>query len=41
MIFVWNGKTANPFVKSIALSKAFDLESIINKGGEILLEVNK
>lgn len=39
MIFVWNGKQANPFIKSIALMRAFDLESIINKGGEVLLQI--
>jgi hypothetical protein len=39
MIFVWNGKTANPLVKSIALSNAFDLENLINKGKDPFLQV--
>ncbi len=40
MIFVWNGKTANAALKSLALSNAFELETIINKCGEVLLQVN-
>jgi len=39
MIFVWNGKTANPLVKSIALANAFDLESLINKGKDAILQI--
>jgi len=39
MIYVWNGKTANPFLKSMALSKGFDLEKVIMKGGENILQI--
>lgn len=39
MIFVWNGKAANPLVKSIALSNAFELENIITKGKDPFLQV--
>jgi len=37
MIYVWNGKTANPFLKSMALSQGFELEKLIVKGGENIL----
>ena len=37
MIYVWNGKTANPFLKSMALSQVFELEKLIVKGGENIL----
>lgn len=39
MIFVWNGKSSNPLVKSQALSNAFELENVISKGGEKLLQI--
>jgi hypothetical protein len=39
MIFVWNGKTANPLVKASALSNAFELENLLNKGKDSLLLV--
>jgi hypothetical protein len=39
MIFVWNGRTANPLVKASALSNAFELENLLNKGREHLLEI--
>lgn len=37
MIYCWNGKKANPFIKSLALSSAFELEKLIVKGGENIL----
>ncbi|KRW99600.1 hypothetical protein PPERSA_01209 [Pseudocohnilembus persalinus] len=39
MIYVWNGKTANPFIKSFSLSQAFELEKLIVKGGENILNI--
>ncbi|EAS01558.2 dual specificity phosphatase domain protein (macronuclear) [Tetrahymena thermophila SB210] len=39
MIFVWNGKTSNPLIKSLALSSAYDLESLIEKGRENILQI--
>jgi protein-tyrosine phosphatase len=39
MIFVWNGKNANPLVKSLALSAAFEFESLINRAKDPLLQV--
>ncbi|CAD8182181.1 unnamed protein product [Paramecium pentaurelia] len=39
MIFVWNGKTANPLIKAQALSNAFELENLLNKGRDPLLEI--
>ena len=41
MIFVWNGKMASPLVKSLALSAAFEFESLINRAKESLLNVFK
>lgn len=37
MIYVWNGKNANPLIKSFSLSSAFKLENLISKGGENIL----
>eukprot|EP00330_Aristerostoma_sp_ATCC50986_P003477 CAMPEP_0114589114 /NCGR_PEP_ID=MMETSP0125-20121206/11651_1 /TAXON_ID=485358 ORGANISM="Aristerostoma sp., Strain ATCC 50986" /NCGR_SAMPLE_ID=MMETSP0125 /ASSEMBLY_ACC=CAM_ASM_000245 /LENGTH=90 /DNA_ID=CAMNT_0001785855 /DNA_START=323 /DNA_END=595 /DNA_ORIENTATION=- len=37
MIFVWNGKGSNPLVKSMALSAAFDLDTLITKAKDPLL----
>ena len=39
MIYVWNGKTANPFLKSMALSQGFELEKLIMEGGENILQI--
>lgn len=39
MIFVWNGKTANPLIKAHTLSNAFELENLLNKGRDTLLEI--
>ena len=39
MIFVWNGKNSNPLIKSLALSSAYNLEGLIEKGSDTLLEV--
>ena len=39
MIFCWNGNKADPFIKSSALSSAYELESVIKKGGQNLLKV--
>lgn len=40
MIFAWNGKTANPLVKAQALSNAFELENLLNKGKDPFLQVH-
>jgi len=39
MIFLWNGKTANSLMKSMAFSAALDLDTLINKTKEQLLQV--
>ena len=39
MIFAWNGKTANALVKAQALSCAFEVENLLNKGGDPLLKI--
>lgn len=39
MIFVWNGKQANPLIKAQALSNAFELEDLLNKGKDPLLNI--
>eukprot|EP01016_Furgasonia_blochmanni_P003180 TRINITY_DN11245_c0_g1_i1.p1 TRINITY_DN11245_c0_g1~~TRINITY_DN11245_c0_g1_i1.p1 ORF type:complete len:237 (-),score=30.72 TRINITY_DN11245_c0_g1_i1:34-744(-) len=39
MIFVWNGKSAYPLIKSLTLSTAFDLENFLNKGRDPLLQI--
>jgi hypothetical protein len=39
MIYVWNGRSADAFIKSLALSNAFELEKLIVKGGENILQV--
>ncbi|CAK63622.1 unnamed protein product (macronuclear) [Paramecium tetraurelia] len=39
MIFVWNGKAANPLIKASALSNAFELENLLNRGRDPLLEI--
>lgn len=39
MIFVWNGKNSNALVKSLALSSAYNLESLVEKGRDKLLHL--
>lgn len=39
MIFVWNGRSANALVKAQAVSNAFELENLLNKGREYLLQI--
>lgn len=39
MIFVWNGKSSNPLVKCLALSSAYNLESLVEKGRDKLLHL--
>jgi len=39
MIFLWNGKTVNSLMKSMAFSAALDLDTLINKTKEQLLQV--
>lgn len=39
MIFAWNGKAANPLLKSITLSKSFELENYIKRSEGPFLEV--
>lgn len=39
MIFVWNGKLADPLVKAQTLSNGFELDYILNKGNDHLLEI--
>lgn len=37
MLFVWNGKEANALLKASALSRGFELDSLLNKAGDALL----
>ena len=37
MLFVWNGKEANALLKASALSRGFELDSLLNKAGDSLL----
>ena len=37
MLFVWNGKEANAMLKASALSRGFELDSLLNKAGDSLL----
>ena len=39
MIYVWNGKTSNPLIKSLALNQAFSLEKLIFQGGDNTLRI--
>ena len=37
MLFVWNGKEANALLKATALTKGFELDTLLNKSGDPLL----
>ena len=37
MLFVWNGKEADALLKASALSRGFELDSLLNKAGDPLL----
>ncbi|CAG9322140.1 unnamed protein product [Blepharisma stoltei] len=37
-LFVWNGKRANPLLKAFALTKGFELENQVSKGGAKMLK---
>jgi hypothetical protein len=37
MLFVWNGKEADAMLKASALSRGFELDSLLNKAGDSLL----
>ena len=39
MIYVWNGKEANPIVKASAISKASELNSLCKAGKDHVLKV--
>jgi len=39
MLFVWNGKTANPLMKAVTLSAAIEFDSLINKAKDPFLHV--
>ena len=39
MLFVWNGKQASPLVKALALTKGFELDSLISQAQDPLLQV--
>lgn len=37
MLFVWNGKEANALLKACALSRGFELDTLLNKSGDWVL----
>jgi hypothetical protein len=37
MLFVWNGRTATPLVKAMALTKGFELDALLNQSNDCLL----
>ena len=39
MIFVWNGKKAGPMVKAMALTKGYELDGLLAKGKDSVLQV--
>lgn len=39
MIFVWNGKKAGPMVKAMALTKGYELDGLLAKGKDAVLQV--
>lgn len=39
MLFVWNGKQSSAMVKANALTKGFELDSLLNQSGDHLLRV--
>jgi hypothetical protein len=39
MIFVWNGKKADAMVKAMAISKGYELDSLLSKAKDSVLQV--
>ena len=39
MIFVWNGKQADSLVKAQTLSSGFELDYVLNKGNDHLMQI--
>ena len=39
MIFVWNGKKAGPMVKAMALTKGYELDGLLAKAKDSVLQV--
>lgn len=39
MIFVWNGKSAGPMVKAMALTKGYELDGLLSKAKDSVLQV--
>ena len=39
LMFLWNGKQANPIVKAMALTKGFELDTMLGRGKENVLKV--
>jgi hypothetical protein len=39
MIFVWNGKQAGAMVKAQAISKGYELDSLLSKAKDSVLQV--
>jgi hypothetical protein len=39
MIFVWNGKNAGAMVKAMALTKGYELDGLLSKGRDNVLQV--
>jgi len=37
MIFVWNGKSAGAMTKAMALTKGYELDSLLSKGKDAVL----
>lgn len=39
MIFVWNGKNAGAMLKALALTKGYELDTLLSKGKDSVLQV--
>lgn len=39
MLFVWNGKNANALVKALALTKGYELDSLLSQAQDSVLQV--
>jgi hypothetical protein len=39
MIFVWNGKSAGAMVKAMAISKGYELDGLLSKAKDSVLQV--
>jgi hypothetical protein len=39
MVFVWNGKNAGAMVKAMALTKGYELDGLLSKGKDDVLDI--